>query len=149
MADEICPALTALLTDPPAGFVALRGEKTSDTWAKWKAKPLLPKAQCELSGDTGDAQQELTCIVNDRADAAAASAWYKATAAEIDACLPHLPNGARYVRKAEVASHADKFEGVASSWVYDGGREKVEIELTNERNFGWARNKMTVRYLKR
>ena len=149
MADEICPALTALLTDPPSGFVALRGEKTSETWAKWKAKPLLPNAQCEVSGDTSDPQQELTCIVNDRADAASATVWYKAAAAQIDACLPRLPNGARYVRKGEVANNADAFEGVATSWVFDGGGEKVEIELTNESNFGRARNTITVRYLKR
>lgn len=149
MADEMCPALTALLTDPPAGFVALRGEKTSATWAKWTAKPFLPKAQCDLSGDTGDVQQVLSCTINDRAEAAAASAWYKAAAAEIDACLPRLPNGARYVRRGEVARNADKFEGVTTSWVYDGGGEKVEIELTDDRDFGWARNTMTVRYLKR
>src|ERR1700734_1776140 len=50
MADDICPALTRLLTNPPAGFVALRAEKTSAVWPIWKAKAFLANAVCELRG---------------------------------------------------------------------------------------------------
>lgn len=149
MADEICPALKALLASPPAGFVALRGEKTSAVWPIWTAKPFLAEAACELRGEVGDAQHELRCTVNNKAAAAVTTAWYRATAAAIDVCLPGLPNGSRYVRKAEAVKHADQFEGVVTSWVYDGRSEKVEIELTDDRNFGFASNTMTVRYLKR
>ena len=56
MADEICPALTSLLTNPPAGFVALRGERTSEVWPRWTAKPFLANAVCELRGAETDPQ---------------------------------------------------------------------------------------------
>lgn len=149
MADEICPALTNLLTNPPAGFVALRGEKTSEVWPRWTAKPFLANAVCELRGAETDPQQELRCTINNQAEEAATAAWYKATGAAIDACLPSLPNGKRYVRKPETAKQADGFQGVTTVWAYDGGSEKIEIELTNDSNFGHASNTMSVRYLKR
>ncbi len=149
MADEICPALTKLLTDPPSGFVALRGEKTSAVWPIWKAKAFLTNSACELRGAETDPQQELRCTINDKVDAAVTTAWYKATGAAIDACLPHLPHGSRFVRKPEVAKKADAFEGVTTVWAYDTKSEHIEIELTDARNFGFASNTLSVRYLKR
>jgi hypothetical protein len=149
MADEICPALTSLLTNPPAGFVALRGEKTSEVWPRWTAKPFLANAVCELRGAETDPQQELRCTVNDQATDAVATAWYKATAAAIDACLPKLPHGAQFVRKPEVSRNVDEFHGITTLWAYDGKAEKIEIELTSDHNFGHASNTMSVRYFKR
>lgn len=149
MADEICPALSKLLTNPPAGFVALRAEKTSAVWPIWKAKPFLANAACELRGAESDPQQELRCTINDKATEAVATAWYKTTGAAIDACLPSLPHGSRFVRKPEVSKAADGFQGVVTVWAYDAKSEHIEIELTDDRNFGFASNTLTVRYLKR
>ena len=106
MADEICQALSRLLANPPAGFVALREEKTSAVWPIWTAKPFLTNAVCELRGAESDPQQELRCTINDKATVEATTAWYKATGAAIDACLPSLPHGSRFVRNAEVSKQA-------------------------------------------
>lgn len=118
---QICQALTRLLANPPAGFVALREEKTSAVWSTWTAKPFLTNAVCELRGAESDPQQELRCTINDKATVEATTAWYKATGAAIDACLPSLPHGSRLVRRAEVPKQADGFEGAVTVWAYDGG----------------------------
>lgn len=149
MADEIGPALTRLLTDPPSGFVALRGEKTSATWPMWKAKPFVPGAACELRGDETGPQLELRCTVNERSDAATTKAWYAATADAIAAALPRVPNGRSFVRKPESASEADSYRGVTTVWSYDGRSERIEIELGDASSAGNARNTLSVRYLKR
>ena len=77
------------------------------------------------------------------------TAWYKTTGAAIDACLPSLPHGSRFVRKPEISKAADEFHGVVTVWAYDGRSEHIEIELTDDRNFGFASNTLSVRYLKR
>lgn len=149
MADEIGPALTRLLTDPPSGFVALRGEKTSTTWSTWKAKPFVPGASCELRGAETDPQQELRCTVNETADAATTKAWYASTAAAIAAALPRVPNGRSFVRKPEATRNTDSYRGVTTVWSYDGKSERVEIELADVSDAGNPSNTLSVRYLKR
>jgi hypothetical protein len=149
MADEIGPVLTRLLANPPSGFVALRGEKTSAVWPIWTAKPFLPNAVCELRGDETGPKQELHCTINNKAPEDVTTAWYKSTASAIDKTIRQLPHGGSYVRNKEVSKNADAFQGLSTVWVYDGGAEKIEIELTDDRNFGFASNTLSVRYLKR
>jgi hypothetical protein len=144
-AADICTQLRALISDPPSGFVALRGEKTSDTWPRWSSKPFLSNASCELSGDGPESQ--LRCIVNDKAEPSVADAFYEQTRRAIDQCLPGLPHGREFARQ-EAPNGADGFEGKTTSWAYRGRGMRFEITLSNDRVFGNARNSLVVRYQK-
>ena len=148
-AEGTCPALTTLLAHPPSGFVALRGEKTSETWAKWDAKPFLPGFTCSLEGDVDDPRQELRCTLDGHADPSAATAWYKSMIAEIDGCLSRRPHAGFYVRRAEVASHADGASGVTTTWLRDDAGGKSEITLSDGRVSGHVRDTLSVTYMRR
>lgn len=149
MADELSGALGRLLANPPSGFVALRGERTSTVWPKWAAKPFIPNASCELQGAETDPQQELRCTVNAQSSVEVASAWYKHAKAEIDATVRKLPHGAHYKRQPERAQQADQSQTTTTLWVCDQGGTKVEIELSNNEEFGFGSNTLSVRYLTR
>jgi hypothetical protein len=146
-AEDVCTQLRALLKDPPSGFVALRGERTSTTWARWSGKPFLPNSTCEITGSDDGPDSELRCVVNEKAEPSVVDAFYDSTRHAIDQCLPGLPGGREFVRQ-EAAKRADGFEGKTTSWGYRSRSVRFEIELTNDRVFGFARNSFVVRYRK-
>lgn len=146
-AQDVCTQLQTLLKDPPAGFVALRGERTSNTWPRWSGKPFLPNSTCEITGSDDGPDSQLRCIVNDKAEPNVADAFYESTRRAIDQCLPGLPNGRQFVRQ-EAAKGADGFEGKTTSWTYRSRSMRFDIELSNDRVFGFARNSFVVKYQK-
>ena len=146
-AEGVCNQLRALLDNPPSGFVALRAERASAVWPRWSGKPFLPGSTCEIIGSDDGPDSELRCLVNEKAEPGVADAFYEATRRAIDQCLPGLPNGRDFVRD-EARRNADGFEGLTTRWSRRSRAVRFEIELTNDRVFGAARNSLTVKFQK-
>jgi hypothetical protein len=146
-AEDVCAQLRLLLHDPPSGFVAQRGERTSTIWPRWSAKPVLAGAVCEITGSDDGPDSQFHCILNDKAAPAVADAFYESTRHAIDQCLPGLPHGREFVRQ-EANKASDGFEGSTTSWTYRAPTMRFDIELTNDRIFGTPRNSLVVKYQK-
>ena len=147
-ADDFCTHLRALLSDPPSGFVALRGASQSAIWPRWSAKPFLPHANCEITGTADRPDAELRCVINDKATPSVTTAFFAQTRASIEACLKKLPNGASFTL-ADSKNAADGFVGMTTIWDSRSKTEHVQIELTNDTVFGAARTSFSVTYRKR
>jgi len=146
-ADAFRDHLRALLTEPQTAFPALHGERTSDVWPRWTAKSFIPNAACEIIGADDGPDAELRCVINDKSPAEETQAYFAATRAAIESCVASLPNGRKFER-GESRKNADGFQGSSTSWTYRSKTERFEIELTDDRVFGSARNSFSVRYQK-
>ena len=129
-AEEICPQLSQLLKDPPAGFVANRGEPISAQ--SWASKPFLANANCVVSAAQIAQAHEIRCTVNDGSDAALVARYYKDTAGSIDQCLAALSNGKKYDRK-EMPVDSEGLKGAETRWIFDSDTLRFQIDLSNYR----------------
>lgn len=142
-ADEISTQLRALLTDPQTAFVALRGERQSTVWPRWKAKPIIPNAACEVVGGEDGPDVELRCVI----DKPEAEAYADGLRKTIDRTLGGLSIG-RGFKREDSNNNADQFQGICSTWSYRSKTDSFEIEVINGRAFGAARTTFSVKHQK-
>lgn len=146
-AEEICPQLSQLLKDPPAGFVAHRGEPVSPQ--SWASKPFLANANCVVSVARIQEAHEMRCSVNDGTNAALVAQYYQQTAGSIDQCLATRPEGKKYIRQ-EMPVDSEGLKGAETRWVFDSDSLRFQIDLSNYRRTydGSTYNSFSVEYLR-
>jgi hypothetical protein len=144
---DICPQLSKLIADPPAGFVAARAEPTSPQ--RWASRPFLPSASCAVWASRSSEAHNIRCTINDGANPSKVAGFYRDTVRSIDRCLTALPDGRKYNRHtAQVDSEGLK--GAETRWIFDSDVLRFQIDLTDYRRTadGSTYNSLSVEYLK-
>ncbi len=146
-AADVCPLLSNLLADPPAGFIADRaGPADSKHWA---GKPVLENAKCRLWASSSAEAHEMRCTVNDRGAPAAVTAYYDDTAKAVDQCLAARPDARTWERRSRTVS-VEGLQSTETSWIYNDHVVRFKIVLADDRRShdGSAYNSFDVEYLK-
>ena len=146
-AEEICPQLSRLIKDPPAGFVSDRAEPISPQ--RWASRPFLPNAKCVIWASRSAEAHNIRCTINDGADPSTVTEFYQDTERSIDRCLAALPEGNKYDRHTTQVD-SEGLKGAETRWVYDSDVLRFQIDLTNYRRTfdGSTYNSFFFEYLK-
>jgi hypothetical protein len=148
-AEDVCPMLSKLLDNPPAGFVASRAAPSG---AKhWISQPLLAHpAQCLLWQSARAEAHEIRCTVDDRAPPAETAAFFDDTAAAIDRCLAARSDGRAWHREAAPVAVPNGLSGRRVFWVFDNDAIRFRVGLADFRRHhdGSSYDELSVEYLK-
>ena len=146
-AATICPTLTQLLTDPPAGFIAQRGSAEEPQY--WASKPFLAAGVCKVWVALTAEAHNVRCVVNDEAAPVKVTAFYEETRRDIDACLAELPGGVKFKREIQPVN-TDRLKGAQTIWVYESDVRRFKIDLADYLRVvpGTSYNSFSVEYMK-
>jgi hypothetical protein len=145
-AQEMCPTLSKLMAQPPAGFLENRGEPAGPQ--QWLSRQDLPASRCILWEARAKDAYDMRCTINDGAAAAAVEGFYQGASQSIDRCLAGLPDGAKYQRQA-AAVDVEGLKGQETTWVMQTDAVQFKIHMTRylRTSDSSAYNNFTVQFL--
>jgi hypothetical protein len=144
---DICPGLTRLLTAPPSGFIAARGEPTAPQY--WAAKPIVADAKCRIWQSAAAEAHNMRCVVNDEAAPESVAEFYRKTSDEIDRCLAALPGSPKFDRTSREVE-TSLLKGTETVWISDTPAVRFKIDLAGYRRveLGTSYDSLSVEFLK-